>query len=336
MFHYIFLFLIYPNRYVASKEYHTQTNTAGEWFLISYLPETSVNEYTLDSDSSLNSMGDDYFDEEQVDNEWYVPDNSKMSTPMVQSPKSNTPYSYDSNDDEEMSLSPVLLTSVVDSTDAIHDDMEILSNCNGSAIIDNRNSCQDLVLGFNDSTDKNEDISETVEKTVNCNDKARDDNDTDTMSSNSDFFTTAIDNNDTSNDDMEISSSYNGSIIINNCNVYQDFIMGRNDSTIISEDINETDEKTLTCNTNCNDTDEADDDLNKNNSFTQNTNAFFIGNCGHDIAPHDVASKTVDNFSSGSTNKPDLVCSNRTLLAEDNYAAKQFSARDKEIQSKMK
>ncbi|VVC26521.1 Hypothetical protein CINCED_3A017042 [Cinara cedri] len=155
-----------------------------------------------------------------------------------------------------------------------------------------------------------------------------------TASSNSDFFTTAIDNNDTNNEDMDISSSCNGSVLIKNCNIYQDFVSGRNDLTIKNEDISETDEETFICNANYNDTNKVNEEINKKNSFIQNsTNVFLKSNCGSDIA-HGLTSKIVGNFSSDDIKEPDLVCSNRILLDENNDTENLLSSLGKEIPSR--
>lgn len=71
------------------------------------------------------------------------------------------------------------------------------------------------------------------------------------------------------NGDMEISSSCNGSIIIDNCKMYQEFVTGRNSSTIGKEDISGT-ETTLIGTSNCDDI-KYFDDVENDNVINDNT-----------------------------------------------------------------
>lgn len=58
---------------------------------------------------------------------------------------------------------------------------------------------------------------------------------------NSDLYKTAVEYNESNDtEDMEISSSYNGSNIVEDCTVYQEFKADRNNSLINEVDINET------------------------------------------------------------------------------------------------
>jgi len=96
---------------------------------------------------------------------------------------------------------------------------------------------------------------------------------------------------------MEISSSYNGSIIVEDCKVYQDFRTGRNNSIINAKDINET-ENTLTCITKnhefYNDVDELNSNIVNGNTIIQNnSNIYLKVNCSSDTT-HKLNSNYLD------------------------------------------
>lgn len=154
-----------------------------------------------------------------------------------------------------------------------------------------------------------------------------------TMFSNSDMYKTAFDYK--SGEDMEISSSCNGSFVEDNCSNYQEFVLGRSNST---EDISKTDE-TLTTSiiTNCElskiqaKSNTIDDDTVINN----NSNVSLKSDCNSAIA-HELTSVNCVSLSVGNiknegkeTDDQSSLCLNRTLLDENNYTENLLSTPDK-------
>lgn len=158
-----------------------------------------------------------------------------------------------------------------------------------------------------------------------------------TVFSNSDLYKTAVDHNKSDEDmDMDISSCCNGSISVDDCEVYQDFLIGRNNS-VNEEDISET-EKTLMCIV---DIHEFSDDSCKsiNNVINDNTviqnNMPLASDCSVDTV-HMLKLKTNGDFSNNvspneSSKVIDEVCLNRTLLDDNNYTENLLSTNDKKF-----
>ena len=168
-------------------------------------------------------------------------------------------------------------------------------SCN-SSIVEDCNVYQDFKTGQNNSVINGEDVNET-ENTLTCvanNHKLSNDGD-------------KLNHNYTG--DMEISSSYNGSIIVEDCIVYQDFKSGRNISVRNEEDIN-------------------DNTIIKNNS-----NISLKLKCGSDTA-HQFKSNNPDEIcitiNDGANEIDDqlTVCLNRTLLDENGYTEMLLSTSD--------
>ncbi|XP_025193447.1 small RNA 2'-O-methyltransferase isoform X1 [Melanaphis sacchari] len=161
-----------------------------------------------------------------------------------------------------------------------------------------------------------------------------------TVLSNSDLYKTAVDY--IKNEDMEISSSCNGSIIVEDCTVYQDFKTGRNNSVINEEDIDET-ENTLTYSSKShesfNDGDKFNDNIVNDNTFVQNnSNISLKENCSSNTTlklnpdnPDEICIPVNDK-----ENEIDYqltVCLNRTLLDENGYTENLLTS-DKELSKK--
>lgn len=156
-----------------------------------------------------------------------------------------------------------------------------------------------------------------------------------TIFTNSDLYNTAIDYNRSEHLDMEISSSCNGSFIVDDCNVYQDFISGRNNSSIEDEDITE---KTLTGVVNDNDLNRDNDKANGNVLIRDNT---VLENDSQLLPKNDTngthESQTIKDFSTDTVsvecqeldNQP-TVFFNRTLLDESGFMENLLSTPDKE------
>ncbi|XP_026823009.1 small RNA 2'-O-methyltransferase isoform X1 [Rhopalosiphum maidis] len=154
-----------------------------------------------------------------------------------------------------------------------------------------------------------------------------------TVHSNSDLYKTAVDYNKSEDtEDMEISSSCNGSIIVEDCKVYQDFRKGRNSSVINEEDINET-ENTLTCVIKSHEFSNDDNKLNGNtvndNTIIQNNSNISLKiNCNSDTH------KLESNNSDEEIDDQLTVCFNRTLLDENDYTENLLLTSDKELSKK--
>lgn len=143
-----------------------------------------------------------------------------------------------------------------------------------------------------------------------------------TVLSNSDMYKTAIDYN---NCDMDISSSCNNSLNVNECNFYKDFLTGRNTSTF-EEDISET-EKTLTCVTTSHDFSNCDiENANINNTVVNTSNISLKRNCSSDNCHESkLKGKEINE------EQPEMsICFNRTLLDESGYTEKLLLTSDKE------
>jgi len=208
------------------------------------------------------------------------------------------------------------------------DDMEISSSFNGSIIVEDCIVYQDFKSGRKISVRNEEDINET-ENTLTCIANSHKlSNDGDKLNHN---YT----------DDMEISSSFNGSIIVEDCIVYQDFKSGRKIS-VKNEDINET-ENTLTCVTNShefsNDDTLNDNIINDNTIIQNNSNISLKLKCSSDTA-HQFKSNNPDEIYitiNDGVNEIDdqlTVCLNRTLLDENGYTEKLLSTSDNESSKK--
>lgn len=141
-----------------------------------------------------------------------------------------------------------------------------------------------------------------------------------TIFSNSDLYKTAVDY--TNINDMDISSSCNNSLIIDECNLYQDFLTARNNSIHFEEDISETD-KTLTCVTIShgfpNDCDIAKVITNNDNTVINTSNNISLkNNCTSDISPESkIKNNEIDKEQTEMS-----ICFNRTLLDESGYTEK--------------
>jgi len=302
------------------------------------LSGSSSDENESDSDSLSNNSGQVYNLLENTvnldnDNEdWNASavlssDKSKLcySTPMVRDPE----FKYYSNNVDSFSTvhsnSDLYKTAVDYNKSENTEDMEISSSCNSSIV----EHCQDFRTGQNNSVINEEDINET-ENTL-------------TSVANSHEFSNDANKLNYHFSDMEISSSFNGSIIVEDCTVYQDFKSGRNNSVIDEEDINET-ENTLTCVANnhefSNDGDKLnakvinDDTVNKNNSnislelkcSSDTTHQFKSNNPNEICITNDDGLNEIDNQIS--------VCLNRTLLDENGYMENLLSTSDNELLKK--
>lgn len=135
-----------------------------------------------------------------------------------------------------------------------------------------------------------------------------------TFCSTSDLFKTAISGNESEVVDMDISSCCNDSNNIDDCKVYEDFVMGRNNS-MNEEDINGI-EKTVCVVDIC----EFSDDRSQMNNNVINDNTIvqndlnLTSNCSVDNG-HKFKNEAVHE----SSEVTDQECSNRTLLDESGY-----------------
>jgi len=163
-----------------------------------------------------------------------------------------------------------------------------------------------------------------------------------TVQSNSVLYKTAIDYNN-KDEDMEISSSCNGSIIVDDCKVYHDFRAGRNNFDINEEDINET-ENTLTCIENShefsNDVDKINDNIINDDTIIQNNSNISLKVNGSSDIAHKLKSNNSEevcitiNDAEKEIDKSLTVCLNRTLLDESGYTENLLSTSDKELSKK--
>lgn len=149
--------------------------------------------------------------------------------------------------------------------------------------------------------------------------------------SNSDLYKTAFDYK--SDEDMEISSSCNGSIIVDKCNVYQEFVLGRNNS---GEDISKADETLTSIVTSCDlskigNNNMIDDDTVIQNSSNISLNSDCNSATTHEITSVNCASLSVEIIKSEGKEIVDQssVCLNRTLLDENDYTENLLSTPDK-------
>lgn len=153
-----------------------------------------------------------------------------------------------------------------------------------------------------------------------------------TIFSNSDLYKTAIDYNNC--DDMDISSSCNGSLIVDDCNIYQDFVTGHNNSVIIEEDGSETEEN-LTCVATTHDLSNDCDIVNANiindNTVIHNNSNVSLNS---NFSSNDLKLKTNEINEELKENDNQLsVCLNRTLLDENGYTEKLLFTPDKEYKT---
>lgn len=156
----------------------------------------------------------------------------------------------------------------------------------------------------------------------------------DTTFSNSDLYKTAFDYNK-SGEDMEISYSCNGSIVEDNCNNYEEFVLGRSNST---EDISKTDE-TLTTSviTNCELSKiKVNNNIIDDDTVTQNSSDISLKSDCNSAAAHELPSVNCVSLSVGiiksegeENDDQSSPCLNRTLLDENNYTENLLSMPDK-------
>jgi hypothetical protein len=360
------------DRKFANKLYCIKKNDQGELVLLTDAFESSSDEYKSDTDSYSNHSGQYSLLEntEEWDNNKDIDLNETVnlsfsesrhcySTPMTNNQKPNV---YFSNID---SFSTVCSSSDLYKTAADHDmscneDMEITSSSNGSIVVDNCKMYQEFLTGRFSSTIDEEDIKET-EKTLTCESNC-DDNDiengnalndntiviqnssnsslkksytTDTVCSSSDLYKTAVDHDMNCNEDMEITFISNGSIVVDNCKMYQEFLTGRNSSSIDKEDIRET-EKTLTCKSNCDNKDiENGNALNDNTIVIQNSSNSSLKRSYTSDTTQEPKSKHCNNFSNYNEENIEFeqpsVFLHRSLLDENDLTEKLLSIPDNEL-----
>jgi len=169
-------------------------------------------------------------------------------------------YSTKENDQGQW----LLLTSNSNySSDEYRSDSDLSSNISGQednihnhTIEDDWDALEGMSFGNSNnclSTPMNKNQEDIYFKNVNSSN---------TVFSNSDLYNTAIDyNKSVGNEDMDISSSCNSSIIVNDCEDYKEFVLGRNNSAIY-ENINDTGD-TCTNITNSNEFSNDSDKLNE-------------------------------------------------------------------------
>lgn len=148
-----------------------------------------------------------------------------------------------------------------------------------------------------------------------------------TVFSNSDLYKTAVDyNKDEENKDVEISSSLNGTIDISECNLYENFIDGRSNSTIDEDGIIEL-EKTLMYASNSHafsiDNDKANGNTINDNTILQKNISFISNNSSSTNEPcfkndKSLTNNTVDEEDEENDNQVSDFA-NRTLLDESGY-----------------
>lgn len=159
-----------------------------------------------------------------------------------------------------------------------------------------------------------------------------------TVFSNSELYQTAVDYNK-SNEDMDISSSCNGSLAIDDCKVYHDFASGRSSS---GEDISKT-EETLTCVSNSHETsknsnDEVNDNINDDTTIVENSSNKSLKNeCSFDAVDQNKY-QIGENVSNGTIIKDceeidsqTSLFMNRTLLDESGYTEYLLSTPNKTL-----
>lgn len=155
-----------------------------------------------------------------------------------------------------------------------------------------------------------------------------------TMFSNSDLYKTAFDYNK-SDEDMDISSSCNGSIVEDSCNNYQEFVLGRSNST---EDISKTDE-TLTTSiiTSCELSEiKVNNNIIDDDTVIQNSSNISLKSDCNSATAHEITSVNCVSLSVGiiksegkETNDQSSPCLNRTVLDENNYTENLLSTPNK-------
>lgn len=150
-----------------------------------------------------------------------------------------------------------------------------------------------------------------------------------TVFSNSDLYKTAVDytKNEEIND-VEISSSFNGSINIGECKLYENFIEGRNYSVINNEDIIET-ENTLTCDLDSHELPIDGDKVNGNiiydNTVIQNISDTSLKSNFSSDTKHEFYNENHNDSIDEENKESDdevSVFLNRTLLDESGYTEK--------------
>lgn len=226
----------------VSKLYFTKKNKDGEWLLTNTPTlDVSSDEYRSDTYSLSNHSGQEYnLSEDFVNNhnfeeeDWNESGNKSIdmgfdqlkhcySTPMNKNHQHNVHLNNKVSSITEISSLDLYKTATEFSkseyVDA--DDMEISSSFNSSIIIDECKVYNDFVKGRNSSTLNDEDVAH--DNIINDN----------TVTQN----TNNISSSETESDDMEISSSFNSSNIIDDCKDFDDYVKGRNNSTIHEEDI---------------------------------------------------------------------------------------------------
>lgn len=150
-----------------------------------------------------------------------------------------------------------------------------------------------------------------------------------TVFSNSDLYKTAVDYiKSEESQEMEISSSFNGSINVGECKLYEDFIEGRNNS-VINEEV----ENTLMCDSKSHEFSIDDDQVNGNiindDTVIQNISDISLKSDFSSGTTHEFYSKNKDNLSIDTIDEKDeksddqvSICLNRTLLDESGYTEK--------------
>ncbi|KAL4130769.1 hypothetical protein QTP88_008158 [Uroleucon formosanum] len=326
--------------HIVNTIYDTKKNDHGEWLLVRALSGFSSDEYESDSNSFSSNSEQEYNLLENTVNlandteDWNASavlstDKSKLcySTPMTRDPE----IKYYSNNVDSFSTvhsnSGLYKTAVDYNKTEDTDDMVMSSSCN-SSIVEDCNVHQDFKTEQNNSVIKEEDVNET-ENTLTC-------------VANSHKFPNDGDKLNHNYTDMEISSSYNGSIIVEDCIVYQDFKSGRNNSLRNEEDINET-ENTLVCVTNSHEfsnNDKLNDNIiNDNTIIKNNSNISLKLKCSSDTA-HQLKSNNPDEICitiNDGVNEIDdqlTVCLHRSLLDENGYTEKLLSTSDNELLKK--
>lgn len=146
-----------------------------------------------------------------------------------------------------------------------------------------------------------------------------------TVFSNSGLYKTAVDHSRSENVDMDISSSCSGNINVDDCEVYQDFVVGRNNS-MNEEDISGI-EKTLICDIHgfSDDSCKTNNNIINDNTVIQNDILSLKNNCNVDI----VNKLKLKNDNDSNDEIQEQMCLNRTLLDESGYTENLLSTPNK-------
>lgn len=231
----------------------------------------------------------------------------------------------------------VLLTDALEfSSDEYKSDSDSYSNHSGQySLLENTEEChrndsnEAINLSFSESR-----LCYSTPMTNNQNPNAYFSNidSFNTVCSSSDLYKTAVDHDSSCNEDMEISSSCNGSIVVDNCKMYQDFLTGRNSSH--EEDIKET-EETLTYESNCDDDIENGNALNDNTTVIQKSSNISLKRSYTSDTAQEPKSKHCNDFSNFNEEKIEFeqpsVFLHRSLLDENGFTEKLLSIPDNEL-----